>query len=135
MIRIYETTLLKKSIASVLYAMLPGCMNQDSNRLEIYGKAMNSMDIVAYMNITMQELSRAVKMLYSVNAILTIRALGKEFYYVNPRFIREENKDIFTFEWLLELFDEESNHENTNLVYFKKSKNNIAINIGNKLPS
>lgn len=136
MIRIFENCLFKKrSLASHLYAMIIGCINPDNNRLELHGLAMNSMDICAYMNITMNELSRAVKDLYSINVLLTIRAKGKEFYYVNPRYIREEARDIFSFEWLLELFDEEPNHQDKNLVYFKRNKKNISINIGENLPS
>jgi hypothetical protein len=135
MIRIYETTLFTKaSLTNVLYIMMAGCLNPDNNRLESCGKAMNSVDICAYANITMQELSRAIKMLYSVNAILTIRAKGKEFYYVNPNYMREESRDIFSFEWLLELFEEETNQQDKNLVYFKRGKKSITINIGDNLP-
>ena len=135
MIRIYETTLFaKRSLANVLYIMMAGCLNPDNNRLELHGKAMNSVDICAYANITMQELSKVVKMFYLANVIITIRAKGKEFYYINPNYVREESRDIFSFEWLLELFEEEANQQDKELVYFKRNKKNITINIGENLP-
>jgi hypothetical protein len=134
MIKIIESSLFKThKLSSYIFASFLGCLNADNNRLEIHGKAMNSVDLCAYLNVTMQELSRGIRELYGVNAILTIRAKGKEFYYINPNYMREESRDIFSFEWLLELFEEEANEQDKELVYFKKDKRKISVNIGESI--
>jgi hypothetical protein len=123
----------KRTFAFGFYNLIISCVNEDNNRIEMDGKAMSSIDICAYANLTMQELSKVIKALYEKNIILNIHAKGKDFYYVNPRFVRGADRDMFSYEWLLELFEEESNNVEKGLVYFKKSNRNININIGKTL--
>jgi DNA-binding transcriptional regulator GbsR (MarR family) len=131
MIEIYEKGLFDKyRTGSYLFALMLGCLNPNTNRLEINGRPMNSVDLCAYANLTMQELSMAVKELLSINAIMIVRGKGKEFYFANPEYIREGNKTPDDFDWLLQLFEEENNQEDKNLVYFKKSNRNLTVKIG-----
>lgn len=131
MIEIYEKGLFAKyRTGSYLFALMLGCLNPETNRLEINGKPMNSVDLCAYANLTMQELSKAVKELLSINAIMIVRGKGKEFYFANPEYIRDGNMLPDDFEWLLQLFEEENNQEDKNLVYFKKSNRNLTVSIG-----
>lgn len=139
MLLMFKNDLFEKyNIGSYLYALLLGCMNPDSNRIELKGVALNSVDLCAYANLTMQELSKAVRELYKLNVLLCIRAKGKEFYYVNPRCIREESRDVFSYEWLLELFDEEANNQDKDFIYFKRDSRRgkrmrVSINCGDNL--
>ena len=61
---------------------------------------------------------------------MIVRGKGKEFYFANPEYIREGNKTPDDFDWLLQLFEEENNQEDKNLVYFKKSNRNLTVKIG-----
>jgi hypothetical protein len=131
MIEIYEKTMFQKhGAASYLFALMLGCLNPETNRLEINGKPMNSVDLCAYANLTMQELSVAVKELLSINAIMIVRGRGKEFYFANPEYIRDGDMLPDDFEWLLRMFEEENNQEDKNLVYFKKSNRKLTVSIG-----
>ena len=131
MIEIYEKGLFDKyRTGSYLFALMLGCLNPETNRLEINDRPMNSVDLCAYANMTMQELSMAVKELLSINAIMIMRGKGKEFYFANPEYIRDSDMLPDDFEWLLQMFEEENNQEDKNLVYFKKSNRNLTVSIG-----
>ena len=124
----------RSSAGRSLYYLLISCVNPENNRLEFEGRAMNALDICAYSNLTRQELSRAMNELYKENAILNVRARGKDFYYINPEFACDPATPPCLLDWISELFEQDCNLENKNLVYFKKTKRNIEINIGNILP-
>lgn len=131
MIEIYENTLLETNKPGrYLFALMMGCLNPATNRLELRNKPLNSIDLCAYANIEMSELSKAIKELLITNSILIVRAKGKEFFYANPYHIRDSNSTPEEFEWLLQMFEEEANQEDKDLVYFKRGKKNISVRIG-----
>lgn len=131
MIRIFENgRFTSYGVWSYLYALLPACMNPANNRLEINGRPMSSIDLCAYANITSAELRLAIKKLIAMHAIIVVRGKNREFYYVNPNYIREESILPEDIEWLLSIFEEEGNSDIKDLVYIEKSHKNISIDIG-----
>lgn len=72
--------------------------------------------------------------LYEHNAILNIRAKGKDFYYINPEFAYDPETPECLLDWLVALFEEQSNTYDKELVYFKKRNRKISIDIGSILP-
>ena len=124
----------KHAVSKSLYFMLCTCLNPDSNRVEYNDKPMNTMDLQAYSNYSIHELTKAIKELYSKNILLNVKALGKDFYYFNPAFASDEETHPCLLEWLVELFGSETNQENKELVYFSKTHRNIKIDISNILP-
>lgn len=131
MIKIYDNGFFDNhKVGSYLFALMLGCLNPETNRLELNGEPLNSIDLCAYANLTMQELSLAVKELIKLGAIIMIRGKGKEFYYANPKYIRDNQKRVSDFEWLMSIFNEKPNLGDKNLVYFKKRNKKITVSIG-----
>lgn len=95
---------------------------------------MNVVDMCAYANFTMKELYRAMRDLYSANAIANVRMQNKDFYYINPAFARDDETPDCLLDWLVDLFETDENLETKGLIYFKKGRKTIAIDIGSALP-
>lgn len=132
--KITEISQKRSSAGRSLYYLLISCVNPETNRIEIDGRAMNTLDICAYSNLTKQELSRAMTTLYQENAILNVRARGKDFYYINPEFACDPETPACLLDWLTDMFEQSENMEDKRLVYFKKTPRNIKIDIGSILP-
>jgi hypothetical protein len=124
----------RNSAGKSLYYMLISCVNPQTNRIELSGRPMNTVDLCAYSNMTMQELSVAMRMLYKENAVLNVRANNKDFYYMNPQFACDDETPPCLLDWISDIFEQEGNLESKNLVYFKKTPRNIKIDIGSILP-
>ena len=90
---------------------------------------MNSVELCAFANITMGELQHAVRKLIAQNAILIVRGRHREYYYVNPQFMRDPTKKIKKFEWLITLFNDQDNQQNQSLVRLKKMRGDIHTGI------
>jgi hypothetical protein len=123
----------RSSAGRSLYYLLISCVNPETNRIEINGRAMNTLDLCAYANVTRQELNCAMRTLYNENVIINIRAKDKDFYYINPEFACDPETPACLLDWLTVLFQQEENCERKELVYFDKSRKGININIGKLL--
>jgi hypothetical protein len=137
MVRIFKVDIeqdRRKTIGVSLYYILSTCVDGETNMLKINGRPMNTMDICAYANYTRKELSKAIRTLYYKGIILNVRTGGKDLFFINPEFVRDENKTVLDFPFLNELFDGESNMDVKDLVYFRKGHRKISIDIGSVLP-
>jgi hypothetical protein len=117
-----------------LYYLLVSCVCPETNRIEFNGKAMNTLDLCAYANMSRTELSKQIGYLYEQNILLNVRAKGKDYYYMNPKFACDPETPPCLLDWLVELFEEESNMEHKELVYFTKNPRDIKIDIRSILP-
>jgi hypothetical protein len=123
----------RKTISVQLFLLISGCVNPETNRVELNGKAMNFMDLCAYANYTRREMNIALSELMFDNVIIRIIGKKKDFFYVNPEFMLDKETPSCLLDWLVDLFEQSGNDENKELVYFEKSKRKIAIDIGSEL--
>ena len=84
-----------------LYYLLVSCVCPETNRIEFNGKAMNTLDLCAYANMSRTELSKQIGYLYEQNILLNVRAKGKDYYYMNPKFACDPETPPCLLDWLL----------------------------------
>ena len=63
-----------------------------------------------------REMVKAIKELYKLNILINIKTHGKDFYYMNPNYVRDEDKKYDELRWLFDIFESEMNMDLKELV-------------------
>jgi hypothetical protein len=118
---------------NAFYFMLALTLNSETNRVEMNGRAMNRTDLCSYSNYEPPYVNKMLGFLYRENALVNIYTYNRDFFYINPAFARDLDTPECLFDWLTDIFEQEHNLEDKELVYFRKSKGKLTININETL--
>jgi hypothetical protein len=125
---------LRFKIARVLYYMLCNTINPSNNRVEFNGVPMSSIDLCAYANITRAELRKCINEMSEKGILLNINTYGKDYYYMNPKFVSDEDTHPCLLDWLTEIFEEDYNINVSDLIYISERKKRSYTKIKDLLP-